>query len=799
MVRPPQAEGQETYPCAYNRATPVGKEEMQTPEAIPVILGVGEYVDRSAFPAEPLEPVDLMAQALRAADLDAGGGILAQASSIDLIGIVSWRYKDPVALLCERLGIDPPRKTNASMGGETPIRLIHEAAVRIARGEQRVAAIVGGEAMNARNRAKREKASLPWTPLASREEGVEFPSSSFAMSNVARALGMTDPAQVYPFYEVAAEAAWGQTPEEGNAESAALWARYAAVAAGNESAWIRSAPSAEEIGTITADNRLINWPYPKLMVANPSVNQAAAILVTSLAVARAAGVPEERIVHIWGGAAAREPEDYLQRDSYAHSTAQSATLDKAVALVGGDATKFDRIELYSCFPVVPKLALRTLRLDPAEHVPTVTGGLTFFGGPLNNYMSHAVVAMVRQLRAHPGELGLLYGQGGYVNKHHTMVVSTMPPTAPLAEDFSVQAAADAARGPVPPLDENYAGPATIETYTVTYARDGDPLQGVVIALTPDGHRVMARVPLGDPQSLALLTTRDRSAVGMVGQVRIDPFGKPVWSAGEARSRGYKTCLVERDGHLTIVTINRPDAMNALDPDTNAELADIFDDFAADPEQWVAIITGSGDRAFSAGNDLKEMARRMRRGEPIETPLAGFGGITSRFDLAKPIIAAVNGVAMGGGFEIALAADLIVAADTAVFALPEPKVGMAALAGGLLRLPRQIGMKPAMAMILTGKRVSAAEGLALGFVNEVVPAGELMAAARRWAGEIIANSPMSIRASKEVVLNGLDAPSMADAHREQNSYPAVCALFRSEDIKEGPLAFAQKRLPQWKGR
>ena len=769
---------------------------MNDPAKIPVIIGIGEIVDRAVDPCEVREPIDLMAEALRVADADAGGGLLAKASSVDLIGFISWRYRDPVDLLCRRLEIDPARKTNASMGGETPIRLIHEAAVRIARGEQQVAAIVGGESMNARNRARRARAKLPWTPLASKEESFAFPVSRYAASKAAHVLGVLDPAQIYPFYETALQAALGQTPEQAHALSASLWASYAAVAAGNESGWVRTAPDAAAIGAIHPDNRMINWPYPKAMVANPSVNQAAAILVTSLAVAKAAGVPESKLIHIWGGAAAQEHEDYLQRDSYAHSTAQTAALEKAVEIAGGVASAIDRWELYSCFPVVPKMALRTLGLDPAKKAPTVAGGLSFFGGPLNNYMSHAVVAMVKQLRAQPEEVGLLYGQGGYMTKHHTMVLSKRMPPTPLAEDYSVQHIADSRRGPVPPLLDNYEGPSTIEAYTVIFARDGDPLHGIVITLTPDGQRVMARVPTEDPETLALLTCWSASPVGIAGHVWIDVFGKPVWSVGERKSRAPTCCLVEREGHVTIVTINRPEVMNALDPRTNAELAAIFDDFAADPEQWVAIITGAGGRAFSAGNDLKAAARRIKRGESREHPVSGHGGITSRFDCNKPIIAAVNGVAMGGGFEIALAADLIIAADTAVFALPEPRVGLAALAGGLLRLPRQVGLKHAMGMILTGRRVSAAEGMALGFVNEVVPAADLMTAARRWADEIIANSQMSVRASKEVVLRGLSEPSLAIAYREQRHYPAVEALARSNDAREGALAFTEKRKPNW---
>lgn len=253
------------------------------------------------------------------------------------------------------------------------------------------------------------------------------------------------------------------------------------------------------------------------------------------------------------------------------------------------------------------------------------------------------------------------------------------------------------------------------------------------------------------------------------------------------------CTAERDGHLLIVTINRPERMNALHPPANFELEGIFNDFAADPDLWVAIITGAGERAFSAGNDLRWQAE----GNKLEVPATGFAGLTARFDLAKPVIAAVNGVAMGGGFEIALACDLIIASDNAKFALPEPKVGLAALAGGLHRLPRQIGVKRAMGMILTGRQVPAEEGKELGFVNEVVPAADLMAAAKRWAGLIMDCSPMSIRASKEAVYKGLDIANLNEA--VTGKYPAVAALFKSEDLIEGPRAFAEKRKPNWKGK
>ncbi len=177
--------------------------------------------------------------------------------------------------------------------------------------------------------------------------------------------------------------------------------------------------------------------------------------------------------------------------------------------------------------------------------------------------------------------------------------------------------------------------------------------------------------------------------------------------------------------------------------------------------------------------------------------SGFGGLTSRYDNNKPVIAAVNGVAMGGGFEIALACDLIIASDNAVFALPEPRVGLAALAGGMHRLPRQIPLKRAMGMLLTGRRVSAQEGQELGFVNEVVPQAELMAAARRWAEQILECSPLSVRATKQSVMDGMSTPSVEDATAAR--YDAVHELMKSDDFKEGPRAFAEKRKPEWKGR
>jgi enoyl-CoA hydratase/carnithine racemase len=250
------------------------------------------------------------------------------------------------------------------------------------------------------------------------------------------------------------------------------------------------------------------------------------------------------------------------------------------------------------------------------------------------------------------------------------------------------------------------------------------------------------------------------------------------------------CSVSQQDGVTIITIDRPKVMNSLHPPANFELEAAMNAFEADPNSRVAIFTGAGEKAFSAGNDLKYTAA----GHKIEVPKTGFGGLTKNFERKKPVIAAVNGVALGGGFEIALACDLIIASENALFGLPEPKVGLAALAGGLNRLPRQIGQKQALGMILTGRHVSAAEGKELGFVNEVVPVGGALATALEWANVIAANSPQSIRTSLDVVKRSLDIANLEDGINAH--YDSVDDLRKGADAVEGPLAFAEKRQPKW---
>jgi acetyl-CoA acetyltransferase len=483
------------------------------PSHVPVIVGVGTVKDRPADPAEALEPIALMAEALRRAEADAGAALLARVDALDIVHEVSWPYADPLGLLCGLLGMAPRHRHYGPVGGETPVRFLHEAAARIAAGESAIAAVCGAEAQHAVAQAEKRGIALPWHP---RDPNAPKRNRDY-LAALQRQHGLDMPIRVYPLYENATHAAWGQTPQQGQAESAQLWSAYSEAAARTPDAWLPRAVPPEEVATPSPGNRMIAWPYPKLMTANPLVNQGAAVLVTSLAAALAAGIPERRCIAIQGGAAANEPRDTMARPRFDRAPAMEAVLDQAVALAGGDATRFVAREFYSCFPCVPKMARRALGL-PEGTAPTVAGGLTFHGAPLNNYMLHAACAMVRGLREEaPGALGLLYGQGGFVTNHRTLVLGGEAGAVPLVSR-DVQQAADARRAAPPPLVEGRLGEAEVETHTVVFRTDGTPDYGAVVLRLPDGARTIARVPREDTATLDVLMAAERSAVGRTGRL-----------------------------------------------------------------------------------------------------------------------------------------------------------------------------------------------------------------------------------------------------------------------------------------
>jgi acetyl-CoA C-acetyltransferase len=493
-------------------------------DRIPVIVGVGEIADRPKEIAAGLEPLALLEEALKRAEADSGGKLLGEIGSLDIINFLSWRYRDPEKQLSDRLGIKPAHAYYGPVGGESPIRYLHEAAKRIARGECSVAAVCGAEAQSTATKAERAGVKLPWTPFA---HDVEEPKRGAAFQKpMAVKLGVFRPVTVYPLYEAATSAHWGQTPREAMAESGQLWSIYSNVASQNPNSWLKKRFAPDEITTPTPENRLIAWPYTKLQVANPTVNMGGAILLTSLAKARAAGIAEDRLIYVWGGASAEEPRDYLVRDQFFESHPQNAVLKAVMDLVEGDGKNFDAIELYSCFPCVPKMARRTLGLGP-DVQPTVTGGLTFFGAPLNTYMTHAACAMVRKLR-NGAKLGLLYGQGGFVTKHHGLVLSRRPASDALAQDTSVQVEADRNRRAVPEFVTEANGKGKVESFTVLYGRGGDVEHGVVMMRTAQDARALARVPAQDVATLAHLLNLDRTPVGSLGDIVTADDGVLEW-------------------------------------------------------------------------------------------------------------------------------------------------------------------------------------------------------------------------------------------------------------------------------
>jgi len=485
-----------------------------TGDQLPVIAGVGQVTNRHGSAREPLA---LIADAAAAALADAGVPAGAELASIDVVNVVAWCYDDLGALLAERLGVTVRRTSTSPHGGDQPTRLIADAGRRAA-ADGGVHLIVGGEAIRSVMRAFESGEVSDWTP---QPPGAAPPDPKDVVTPDAYRHHLRMPSTVYPLYEHGLRAALGQSRSEADAWSASLWAAMSRVAATNPGSWFPDPVDEERIRRIDDGNRMICDPYPKLMNAILNVDQAAAVVVTDAETARGFGATDDRLVHLWAEAGAVDTRDFLARVAYHRSPAMERVLTDALAAGVGDShTERDAlaaVELYSCFPCVPKLALTHLgwRRDVAT---SVTGGLTFFGGPGNAYMLCAAAAMTEALRTMDDTRpALLFGQGEFVTKHHALVVGREPrPGGPLPPDDEAgrQRAVDAEEAPA--LAPSPAGTGLIETFTVEFDRDGSPTRAIIVGRLEDDRRFVANNDA--PDDIAELLAPDGEGVGRKGTV-----------------------------------------------------------------------------------------------------------------------------------------------------------------------------------------------------------------------------------------------------------------------------------------
>ncbi len=459
----------------------------------PVVVGVAQTLRRPDDPASASAPVDMMADTLRLAADDSGAGaaLLEKADSVRVAAVLSWRYTDPGTLVAARLGISPRQTVVTTTGGNSPQMLLNDTALAIQRGDVDVALMTGAEAMYTRLRARKVGAHLDWerqAPEAVPTEVLGDERPGVCDLEMSRSIML--PIQVYPVFENALRAAAGESIDEHQRKIAELWSRFSAVAARNPHAWFAEEKSADEIATVTPDNRWIGFPYTKAMNANLDTDQAAAVIVCSVEAARSAGVPEDKWVFPWSGADANDHWFVSERENLHSSPAIAACGRAAFGLAGVGPDDVGHVDLYSCFPSAVQIGAQELGfgLDEPDRPLTVTGGLSFAGGPGNNYVTHSIAAMVNVLRDDPGSLGVCTALGWYVTKHSVGVYSTEPPPNGFRHAHP-QEEVDA-RPRREPVDE-HEGPAAVESYTVMHERDGEPALGIVACLLPDGRRTWA--------------------------------------------------------------------------------------------------------------------------------------------------------------------------------------------------------------------------------------------------------------------------------------------------------------------
>jgi acetyl-CoA C-acetyltransferase len=495
----------------------------------PVIVGAGQFTNRLKSLDQAIEPIEMMERVARVAAEDAGAsGLLEKLDSVQVVNMLSWSYTDAPGMLATSLGAEPKHTVYSPIGGETPQRLINETAQAIAEGRIRLALLAGCEVMESRRLARKQDAKLPWE--RSTPQRVDGESRPGFTETEARH-GAATPTRVYPLFENAIRASLGLSLEEHRLRLGNLCSRFAAVAAENPYAWFPDTHEPEEIANVRPDNRMVGFPYPKLMNAIMEVDQSAAVIMTGSDTARELGIPEDRWVYVHGCGDAIEKWFVSERVNYHKSPAIRAATQRALGAAGIGAEDVSAFDIYSCFPSAVQLGLDALGVKPDDPRPlTVTGGLPYAGGPGNNYVMHSVATMVQRLRESPGDFGLVTGLGWFATKHSAGVYSARQPQGEWTrtDPADDQRAIDGAESP--PFVEQADGEATIETYTVIFNRDGEPEQGIVIGRlsgktngpsvaqgpSPEAPRFFANTPPN--RDLMLAMTREEF-VGRRGQVR----------------------------------------------------------------------------------------------------------------------------------------------------------------------------------------------------------------------------------------------------------------------------------------
>jgi acetyl-CoA C-acetyltransferase len=449
----------------------------------PVLVGVAQCSQRPDDPADAAEAVALMQRMVESAAADAGAPDLLR--KLDLVGVVygAWAYSDPGRLIADALGSSGARTALSFHGGNTPQSFVNAIARRIAGGELEVAVITGAETIWSRRRQRAAGVERHVTAQEGVEPDERFGADVTMSSPFEKSRGFEMPVHYYPTFESAIRASRGETIEQHRDRVAELWSRFSAVAAANPHAWRRDHLTPEQVRSADRGNRMVGFPYTKAMNSNWDLDQAAALLLCSAGAAEAAGVPRERWVFPWAGTDAHDTYLVSNRRDLHSSPAIGAAGRRLFELADVDVDDVAHIDLYSCFPSAVQVAAAELGLDLGRQL-TVTGGLTFAGGPLNNYVTHSIATMADVLRTDPGSIGLCTANGGYLTKHALGLYSTEPP----AGGFRWADCQDEVdRVPSVPAAEDHTGAVTVEAYTVMHGAEG-PETGLFALRTPDGAR-----------------------------------------------------------------------------------------------------------------------------------------------------------------------------------------------------------------------------------------------------------------------------------------------------------------------